>query len=73
VVGDALLSWSRVDRSSSYIFYDARPDATPEAEISALASVYKLCLDKKEAAPRQSRPDEVKGSRNDSPRKVSIP
>ncbi len=55
------------------ISYATRANSTPEAELSALAAVYKLCLDKKEAAPRQSRPDEVKGSRNDSPRKVSIP
>jgi hypothetical protein len=41
------------------ITYAPGPDATPEAEITVLANVYKLCLDghaRKEAAP-ESRPD----------------
>jgi hypothetical protein len=58
--------------SSSRIYYATRPDATPEVEISALANVYRLILDSKKAAP-SSGPDDVKGSRNDSRRKVSIP
>ena len=45
------------------IAYAARPDAIPQAEISALANIYKFVLDcraKKEAAPRQSRPDDAR-------------
>ena len=44
----------------SHATYVPRPDVTPEAEISALAAIYKLCLNsshvKKGAAP-ESRPD----------------
>jgi hypothetical protein len=42
--------------------------ATPEAEVSALANVYRFVLDchaKKEAAP-ESRPDAAKGPKHDS-------
>jgi hypothetical protein len=48
--------------SSPRISYSARPDATPEAELSTLVNVYKFVLDchaKKEAAP-ESRPDDAK-------------
>ena len=41
------------------IAYATRPDATPEAELSALAAVYRFILGshkEKEAAP-ESRPD----------------
>jgi hypothetical protein len=51
------------------IAYAARPDTTPEAELSTLATVYRFVLEgrtKKEAAPRQSRPDAEKGSKRDS-------
>jgi hypothetical protein len=47
---------------SSRVIYTPRPDATPEAEVSALAAVYKFVLDchaKKEAAP-ESRPDDAR-------------
>jgi len=54
------------------ISYSPRPEATPEGETRALASVYRLIFDSKKAAPRQSGPDGTKGSRNDSRRKVSI-
>jgi hypothetical protein len=51
------------------ISYIERPDATPEAQHSALAAVYRFALDcyaKKKAAP-ESRPDDEKGrSSNDS-------
>jgi hypothetical protein len=43
-----------------HIHYTQRPDATPEAELGALASVYRFVLDchaKKEAAP-ESRPED---------------
>ena len=52
---------------SPCITYVARPNATPETELSALVAVYKFVLDcraKKEAAP-ESRPDDaMKGSEN---------
>jgi hypothetical protein len=46
----------------AHIRYAQRPDATPEAELSALAAVYRFVLDcraKKEAAP-ESRPDDAR-------------
>jgi hypothetical protein len=56
--------------SNARIVYLQRPDAgAPEAEISALSNVFRFVLDcrvKKEAALRQSRPDDVKGSKRDS-------
>ncbi len=51
-------------KSSPRITYSPRPDTTPEAERTALASVYKHVLAKKKAAP-ESRPDDAKGSVND--------
>jgi hypothetical protein len=48
--------------SSPRIAYSARADATPEAELSALAAVYRFVLDcraKKEAAP-ESRPNDAR-------------
>ena len=50
--------------SSAPITYSSRYDVTQEAEISALASVYKLVL-AKEAAP-ESRPDDAERNRSDS-------
>ena len=44
------------------ISYAARPDATPETEIFAVANVYKFALDchaKKKAAPK-SRPNDAR-------------
>ena len=41
-------------KAPTHIHYAQRPDATPEAELGALASVYRFVLDcheKKEAAP----------------------
>jgi hypothetical protein len=35
----------RVAMTSSRITYTPRPDATPEAELSALASVYRFIID----------------------------
>jgi hypothetical protein len=55
--------------ASAEIRYTSRPDATPEAEISALANVYRFVLDrraKKEAAPRQSRPDDARKDDQDA-------
>lgn len=59
--------------NSARIAYAPRPDATQEAELNTLAAIYKFLLESEKAAPRQSGHDEVKGSRNDSPHKVSIP
>ena len=41
--------------SSSRITYAPRPDATPEAELEALASVYRFILDRK-AKKKGARP-----------------
>jgi hypothetical protein len=51
-----------------HIRYAQRPDATLEAELSALASAYRFVLDchaKKEAAP-ESRPDDGTKVKEDS-------
>lgn len=53
------------------ITYTAHPGTTAEAELSALAAVYKFVLANKEAAP-ESRPDDVKEVSNDSRRTASI-
>jgi hypothetical protein len=52
--------------NNTRITYTVRLDATSETEISTLANVYRFVLERKEAAPRQSRPDDVKGSKLDS-------
>jgi hypothetical protein len=44
------------------IAYQARDDTTPEAEVSVLAAIYKLCIsshERKEAAP-ESRPEDAR-------------
>jgi hypothetical protein len=49
--------------------YTSRPDATPEAELSALANVYRFILDchaKKEAA-HPAAPNEAKGPKDACP------
>jgi hypothetical protein len=58
----------------SVISYAPRTDATQEAELNALANVYKFVLSEarhaqKEAAP-ESRPDDAKGSRHDRARDI---
>ncbi len=48
--------------NSPHIVYTQRPDVTPEAELSALAGIYRFILDShtsKKAAPA-SRPDDAK-------------
>ena len=55
------------------IIYTPRPDVTPEAEISALATVYRFILDchaRKEGGPATA-PDDRKGPKHD-PAKISI-
>ena len=47
---------------TSRVVYRPRESATPEAELSALAAIYKLCISshaQKEAAPK-SRPDDAR-------------
>ncbi len=55
------------------ISYEPRADTTPEAEIAALAAVYKLVLDSKKAAPRQSGPDDPERRSDEIRAKTSIP
>ncbi len=60
--------------ADSAITYATRSDVTPEAELSALAAVYRFILDsrkQKEAAP-ESRPDAGKEI-NERSGKVIIP
>jgi hypothetical protein len=42
--------------SESRIVYQARDDATPAGEVSALAVVYKFVLDSKKAAEQARKP-----------------
>ena len=61
--------------SEVQISYTPRPDATQEAELNALASVYKFVLDRramKEAAP-ESRPDDPERRSDEIRAKRSIP
>jgi hypothetical protein len=53
-------------RAAPDIAYASRTDGSPEAELSALANIYKFVLAKKEAAPRQSRPDDAERNPSDS-------
>jgi hypothetical protein len=59
------------------VTYTPRPDATPEGELNALASIYRFVLDsaQKNAAGRTSTngSDEKGRSRNDSLDKTRIP
>ena len=59
------------------VIYTARPDATPEDELNALASIYRFVLNSahKNAAGRISTNggDEKERSRNDSLAKTRIP
>ena len=52
----------------SEVTYAARPDATPESELSALTSVYRLVIDHamRKAAPDGRPKDEKERSKNDS-------
>ena len=61
---------------SARIFYTPHPDATPESEASALASVYRFLLDHhvKHEAARSGGPDDAKERpKNDSRAKSIIP
>jgi hypothetical protein len=64
--------------SSPAVTYAQRHDATPEAEISALAAIYRLCLEshtqKRGRLPDKSGPDDAKErSKDDSSAKTRIP
>ena len=50
------------------IAYSQRPDATPEAEVSVLASIYKLVTSShaRNEATRPGSPDAAKEIKNDS-------
>ena len=54
--------------SESSIVYAARSDASPRAELSALANIYKFVLDchAKNEATRPGSPDDAKEIKNDS-------
>lgn len=59
----------RLSVDSSAVSYTPRPDATPEAEVSALSNVYRFILDchaKQEAAPESRPDDEKERSQDDS-------
>ena len=61
--------------SSPGITYTPCPDATPEAELSALSAAYKFILDsakKNAAGVTSTNGDDAKGSRNDRAKR-SIP
>ncbi len=57
--------------NNTRITYTVRLDATPETEISTLANVYRFVLERKEAAPRQSRPDDATVRNTEEVRDVS--
>ena len=50
------------------VTYAPRPDTTPEAELSALAAVYKLCLESRarKEATRPGSPDDGTRIKEDS-------
>jgi hypothetical protein len=59
--------------SSARIAYSQHPEVTAEAEVSVLATVYTLCLERshaKKGATRPGSPDDAKGSRNDRARTI---
>jgi hypothetical protein len=60
-------------RTNERVHYIARPDATPERELEALAAVYRFVLDchkkRKEAAPA-SRADGAKEKNSDDELRV---
>jgi hypothetical protein len=57
-----------VDKTSPHITYRARDGATPEDELSVLASVYKFILDcrakENAAGVTSTNGDDAKGSKN---------
>jgi hypothetical protein len=62
--------------SNSHTVYRARNEATPEAEVSALAAVYRIVLsaDQRGRIPDKNDPKDVKGrSESDFHAKRSIP
>ena len=43
--------------SSAHVTYSSHPSATSENEITALAAVYKLCLETSQVSKETTRPD----------------
>ena len=58
--------------NSARMTYFQRPEATPEAEVSALANVYRFVLDRytKKEATRPGSPEDAKGSKHDRARDI---
>jgi hypothetical protein len=52
------------------IAYRTRDDAAPQAELATLANIYRFVLERKEAAPRQSRPDAGKEINESSGKRI---
>jgi hypothetical protein len=62
--------------SSAHITYSQRPEASAKNEFTALANVYRFVLDcraKREAAPRQSRPDDPERRSDEIRAKTRMP
>lgn len=69
MAGAVRCNWCGMKPSNSNVIYSPRSDATPGAELTALAVVYKFVLDchakKRGRLPDKSGPDDAKGSVND--------
>lgn len=52
--------------SEAHIVYAPRPGATPQAELSALANVYKFVLSKSDASQKGVEPASEPNSRDDA-------
>ena len=50
----------------AHIRYAQRPDATPEAELSALVAVYRIVLGAQKGTAPESRPDDGTKIKEDS-------
>jgi len=62
--------------SDPHVTYTPRPDATPEAEVDALAAVYRYLLFETDASKRAARPtapNETKGLEHDRPAQRILP
>ena len=58
--------------SEPSIYYIARPEATPESELSTLAAIYRIVLSADEwgRLPDKSSPDDAERSLNDGARNI---
>jgi hypothetical protein len=62
--------------SDPRVTYSPRPDSTPEAELDALAAVYRYLLFETDASKRAARPtapNEAKGLEHDRPAQRILP